>query len=88
MDDTERATRGCKAFNERVLAGGSFTAMSWKSEDGTLGPAYVYADGAENNRVLRGFDDPDPEGVFYLGWQRRGKMVKLAKDLGVKMQEW
>lgn len=93
MDERERHERGYAMARLHVDSGGKIGVVSFKDEDEErgqpIGPVLAYAEGIDPRTLpARPFGDPDPEGVFYLGWQTRAAARKLAKSVGAKMEEW
>lgn len=87
--DTEatRVERGFAMANAYRMAGGKIAAITFKAEihRPLSGPVYAYAEGVKRP-ILKPVGDPDPEGVFYLGWQTKKWATALAKGEGLTLE--
>ncbi len=86
-NDKERSRVGWLMVNAHAKNGGQFNLMTFKGEDriddDPIGPLVVYAEGCTPGP--RPIGEPDPEGMFYLGWQCRSTAERLSRDQGVPL---
>lgn len=72
------------------LAAGRAYGISWKSESGNLGPVTITdVDAAPADGVAVGIPfGSDPDWLICLPWMKRAEARRLAKYLGLTLEEW